>query len=461
MKNFRRETPSRVSNATAYVTPLVLFIAVAAHVLLLAAPASAQPSPAPTPPQDKPAVTPAPPVVAPPAGEVRALWVVRTTLTSKDKIKEMVERAAAGGFNTLIVQVRGRGDAYYRSQWEPRAVTLKEQPADFDPLAHTIKEARRKKLKVHAWVNTNLLANLDELPQEPAHVYNAHPEWLAVPRAVAAELYSLPPTDPRYRASIVEWSKANRAELEGVYVAPARPEVREHVYSIWMDLLARYEVDGLHFDYVRFASPDFDYSRASLERFRAWLDPHLGAEERRLLDRALQSDPLAAADSYRERFADFQREQVTALVERIFHGVKKRRPGTIVSAAVFANDENARARRFQDWRRWLALGLLDVVCPMAYSTDTEVFRKQIEVARAAANASGKRVWAGIGAYRVTPESAVEKINAARAAGADGVILFSYDSATKAGPLNPSGDYLERVRRAAFDPPPRVEGAREP
>jgi len=367
----------------------------------------------------------------------------------------MVQSAKDNGFNTLIVQVRGRGDAYYRSQWEPRAVTLKEQSTDFDPLAHTIKEARRKKLKVHAWVNTNLLANLDELPQEPAHVYNAHPEWLAVPRAVAAELYSMPPTDPRYRASIVEWSKANRSELEGVYVAPARPEVREHVYSIWMDLLARYEVDGLHFDYVRFASPDFDYSRASLERFRAWLDPHLSAEERRLLDRALKSDPLAAADSYRERFADFQREQVTALVERIFHGVKKRRPGTIVSAAVFANDENARERRFQDWRRWLAQGLLDVVCPMAYSTDTEVFRKQIEVARAAANASGKRVWAGIGAYRVTPESAVEKINAARAAGADGVILFSYDATTKTGPLNPAGDYLERVRRAAFDAPPRA------
>lgn len=395
------------------------------------------------------------PTAPPPPDEVRALWVVRTTLTSKDKIKEMVERAAANGFNTLIVQVRGRGDAYYRSQWEPRAVALKEQSSDFDPLAYTLKEAHRKKLKVHAWVNTNLLANLDELPQEPGHVYNAHPEWLAVPRPVAAELYSMSPTDARYRASIVEWSKANRAELEGVYVSPARPEVREHIYSIWMDLLARYDVDGLHFDYVRFASPDFDYSRASLERFRAWLDPHLSAAERRLLDQALKSDPLAAANAYQERFADFQREQVTTLVERIFHGVKKRRPHTVVSAAVFANDENAHARRFQDWRRWLAQGLLDVVCPMAYSTDTEVFRKQIEVARAAAAPAGKRVWAGIGAYRITAESTVEKINAARAAGADGVILFSYDSATKPGPLNPEGDYLERVRRAAFDSPPRA------
>ena len=395
---------------------------------------------------------PAPARVAPPAGEVRALWVVRTTLTSKEKIRAMVEAARRSGFNNLVVQVRGRGDAYYRPRWEPRAAALKDQSKDFDPLAFTLREARREGLKVHAWVNTNLLANLDELPAEPEHVYNARPDWLAVPRPVAAELYAMSPTDPRYRARVVEWSKANRAELEGVYTAPAHPAVREHVYSIWMDLLERYDLDGLHFDYVRFASPDFDYSRASLERFRAWLEPRLSPPERRLIDAALKSDPLAATDAYREQFADFQREQVTSLVERIYYGVKKRRPAAVVSAAVFANDENAHARRFQDWRRWLAMGVLDVVCPMAYTPDTETFRKQIEVARAAANVSGRRVWAGIGAYRIPAESTVEKIDAARAVGANGIILFSYDSTLNKGELNPAGDYLERVRRAAFDPP---------
>ena len=394
--------------------------------------------------------TPTPARAAPPAGEVRALWVVRTTLTSPDKIKKMVESARDNGFNNLIVQVRGRGDAYYRSRWEPRAAALKDQKPEFDPLALTIKEAHRKGLKVHAWVNTNLLANLDELPAEPEHVYNAHPEWLAVPRAVAAELYTTAPSDPRYRARIVEWSKANRGELEGIYTAPAHPAVREHVYSIWMDLLERYDLDGLHFDYVRFASPDFDYSRASLERFRAWLEPRLSPAERRLLDGALKADPLAAAEAYREQFADFQREQVTTLVERIYYGVKKRRPSAVVSAAVFANDENAYARRFQDWRRWLAMGILDVVCPMAYTPDTETFRKQIAVASAAAKAAGRRVWAGIGAYRIPADSTVEKIDAARALGADGIILFSYDFTTNKGELNPAGDYLERVRRAAFD-----------
>ncbi|MEP6911605.1 MAG: family 10 glycosylhydrolase [bacterium] len=384
------------------------------------------------------------------AAEVRALWVVRTTLTSPEKIRTMVQSAKDNGFNTLIVQVRGRGDSYYHSRWEPRAVELKDQPPEFDPLAVTLAEAKLRGLKVHAWLNTSLLANLDALPTDPKHVYNRHPEWLAVPRPVAAELYKMSPRDPRYRARIVEWSKANRGELEGVYTGPANAKVREHIYKIWMDVLKNYEVDGLHFDYIRLASPDFDYSRTSLEKFRKWLDPKLSIEERSQLKQSSKQNPLAAAETYQEKFGEFQREQITMLVERIYHAVKKQKPQVTVSAAVFANHENAYTRRFQDWRRWLSMGILDVVCPMAYSTDTAVFQKQIEIATTSAHAAGKRVWAGIGAYRIPSESTVEKINAARTLGSEGIILFSYDFTIRPSALNPDGDYLGRVRRSAFD-----------
>jgi len=306
-------------------------------------------------------------------------------------------------------------------------------------------------LKVHAWLNTSLLANLDALPADPKHVYNKHPEWLAVPRPVAAELYNLSPDDPRYRTRIVEWSKANRAELEGVYTGPANPRVREHIYRMWMDILEKYAVDGLHFDYVRFASPDFDYSRTSLKNFRKWLDPQLSASERSALKKALKENHLAGPEMYAQKFADFQREQVTTLVSRIYHAVKKRRPEVTVSAAVFANDENAYTRRFQDWRRWLRLGILDVACLMAYTPDTAIFQKQIEVAVSIAHPASRHVWAGIGAYRIPVESTVEKINTSRTIGADGIILFSYDFTATPSALNPEGDYLERVRRAAFVP----------
>lgn len=387
---------------------------------------------------------------APAAGnEVRALWVVRTTLTSPEKIRTMVGAAADNGFNTLIVQVRGRGDAYYKSRVEPRAIELKDQPADFDPLATTLQEAHKRGLKVHAWLNTSLLANLDALPTDPNHVYNKHPEWLAVPKPVAAELYKMSPTNPVYRQRIVEWSKANRAELEGVYTGPANSKVRDHIYKIWMDILAHYPVDGVHFDYVRLASPDFDYSRTSIENFNRWLLPQLDPDQRKQLKQAIKENPLASTDLHATKFADFQRAQITTLVDRIYHAVKKRKPDVIVSAAVFANDENAYTRRFQDWRRWMQMGILDVACPMAYSTDTAIFQKQIEVAAKTAHTAKRQVWAGIGAYRIPVESTVEKIGVARNLQADGFILFSYDFTARPSELNPGGIYLERVRRSAF------------
>ena len=95
------------------------------------------------------------------------------------------------------------------------------------------------------------------------------------------------------------------------------------------------------------------------------------------------------------------------------------------------------------------MGILDVACPMAYSTDTAVFKKQIEVATSTAHAANRRVWAGIGAYRIPSESAVEKINVARALNTQGFILFSYDFTARPSELNPDGAYLERVRKAAF------------
>ncbi|HEU5133011.1 MAG TPA: family 10 glycosylhydrolase, partial [Pyrinomonadaceae bacterium] len=333
--------------------------------------------------------------------------------------------------------------------FEPRTIDLKDQPSLFDPLALTLTEAHKRGLKVHAWINTNLLANLDALPVQPDHVYNKHPEWLAVPKPVAAELYNMSPRDAAYRQKIVEWSKANRGELEGVYTGPANPKVRDHIYNIWMDVLKHYPVDGLHFDYVRFASPDFDYSRMSLEKFRKWLEPQLNADQRKQLKEALRTNPLAAPEMFATHFADFQRAQVTTLVERIYRAVKKRKPEALVSASVFANDENAYTRRFQDWRRWLQMGILDVACPMAYSTDTAVFQKQIEVATTTARNAKRQVWAGIGAYRIPSESAVEKINVARTLKAEGFILFSYDFTARPSELNPDGAYLQRVRRAAF------------
>jgi uncharacterized lipoprotein YddW (UPF0748 family) len=353
----------------------------------------------------------------------------------------MVNRAVDGGFNTLIVQVRGRGDAYYQSRWEPRAETLVEQKESFDPLALVITEAHRARLTVHAWLNTALVANMDELPKAQRHAVYEHPEWLMVPRTLAAKLYNTDPRDPKYLADIVNYSKGDRSQLEGLYLSPAHPAVREHLYSIWMDVLEKYDVDGLHFDYVRYPSAGFDYSRTSLENFRAGVEKTLGEGERKVLASVAERDPLVYVNAFPERYAQFQRDHVTEMVERIHYGVKKRKPQVAISAAVFANDDDAFNSRFQDWKLWLRRGLIDTACPMAYTPDTETFRKQISVAVGAAN--GRQVWAGIGAYRIQPESTVEKIRVARELGAQGFVLFSYDALVR----DPKVNYIDQIKHA--------------
>src|SRR5262249_50683760 len=110
--------------------------------------------------------------------EVRALWVVRTTLTSPGAVATMVSSAKGSGFNALLVQVRGRGDAYFQGGVEPRPAPLLSQPS-FDPLAETIARAHEAGLQVHAWVNVNLVAGL-EVPAAREHVVYRHPEWLMV-----------------------------------------------------------------------------------------------------------------------------------------------------------------------------------------------------------------------------------------------------------------------------------------
>ena len=102
------------------------------------------------------------------------------------------------------------------------------------------------------------------------------------------------------------------------------------------------------------------------------------------------------------------------------------------------------AHRLQDWRGWLRAGLVDVVCPMAYTTDSAVFAAQIAAAREIAGVHG--LWAGIGAYRLSSPQIVEHVRTARRLGVGGVILFSYDSL--ADPAR-GPNYLSQVGRAAF------------
>ena len=380
------------------------------------------------------------------ADEVRAVWVVRQSLSSPAAVREVVEGAAAGGFNTLIVQVRGRGDAMYRSALEPRPEFMSGQP-DFDPLQLVLQEARARGMAVHAWVNAYLVWGPVDPPLHSGHLVNTHPEWLAVPYALGRELYHVDPHDPAYVRRLTDYSAANIEVVEGLYTSPSHPGVQERLHAVWMELAAGYDLDGIHHDYIRYATSAFDYSRTTLERFEAWVKPRIAAHRHDALLAAAQDDPYAFAEALPDQWDRFRGDSVSDLVRRVYADVKHRNPDLMVTAAVLPEWRGAARWRFQEWTSWLAEGTLDVAVPMAYTADAEEFHGWVDSALAAAGAP-ERVWAGVGAYLNPVDRTVAQIDQARAIGVSGIVVFSYDKPSEAPPPDGAAA-LQRIGVEAF------------
>jgi uncharacterized lipoprotein YddW (UPF0748 family) len=357
--------------------------------------------------------------------EMRALWVLRTSLTSPERITALVRQARENGFNTLLVQVRGRGDAYYRHGLEPTPPDLARQPATFDPLTTVIEAARDAGIRVHAWININLVASATALPIARDHLVHRHPEWLMVPRDIAQSLAVVPVTSPAYLGKLARWTRQESADVEGLYTSPIVPAAAAHLEGIVGDIATRYPLDGIHFDYARYPTDRFDYSRAAIEQFRAVLRPRITAERRAVLDADARVDLFAYPDAFPAEWRSFRVARLTELMRKLQRVVKTHRPGAVVSVAAAPERSEALARRLQDWGAWLADGVVDAVAPMAYTQEPARFAGQIAAARA--TAGSRAVWAGIGAYRLSPQETIANIRTARRLGAEGIVLFSYDS----------------------------------
>ncbi|MEX2272945.1 MAG: family 10 glycosylhydrolase, partial [Vicinamibacterales bacterium] len=376
--------------------------------------------------------------------EVRGLWVVRTSLTSPASVLKMVAAADNAGINALFVQVRGRGDAYYASALEPRGALLANQPKAFDPLALVIREAHARGIAVHAWVNVGLVADAPRLPAAATHIVRQHPEWLMVPRELAAVAARTRPRDPSFVSALARWTRANIAKVEGLYVSPIPRAAREHAASLARDLTRRYAVDGLHLDYVRYPHDGFDYSAAALAEFRAAIGADLEPAALAALDARARTAPALFTDRFPQRWNAFRRERVTAVVAAMASAARQERPGIIISAAVVPDPAAALAGKLQDWPAWASRGIVDALCPMAYAEDRGTFTAQVDAVH---NAAGRvPVWTGIGAYRLTAIETASRIREAREAGSAGVVLFSYDSVSSG---RAGHRYLTDVARAAF------------
>lgn len=269
--------------------------------------------------------------------EYRALWVdaFNAGFKSTNEVRTLVAEARAGRFNTLMVEVRKRGDAYYDSRFEPRAADI---PSGFDPLACLIAEAHQgtPRLEVHAWIVTYPIWNrATSSPAQLNHPFNLHPDWLG--RNVSGETF----------------------DGSNFTFDPGHPEVQRHTFNVGMDLIARYDIDALQLDYVRFPGNSWGYNPVSVERFN------------QRFGRAGTPGP----DD--ETWKQFRRDQVTALVRKLYLNAMAIRPGVKITAATIASTPSAQtladwpatsayANVLQDWRAWMEEGILDLNLPMAY-----------------------------------------------------------------------------------------------
>jgi uncharacterized lipoprotein YddW (UPF0748 family) len=335
------------------------------------------------------------------SGAVEFLWVLRNSLVDSTDVPRLVERAKAMHVRGLLVQVVGRGDAWYRSDLLPYPEPIREPGRD--PLGELLPLAHAAGLEVHAWVNCCLVWSAPRLPRDPRHVVNAHPEWVARLR------------DGRAMTRLGERER-ERLRVEGVFLSPGHPGVREHLANVVREIVTRYPVDGIHLDYIRQPSVAIGYDPTTRAQF-ALLH---GADPA-----AFGLLPWAERARMDSLWGAFQEEQVTAIVRAVRDTLNAVRPGITLSAAVLADTLGARRTNRQAWSAWLRDGLLDRAFAMCYAPPVQTVLGQL--AAMSAQVGTARVVPGIAVYNTPPSTAAAKIKGARALGFPAIALYSYDS----------------------------------
>jgi hypothetical protein len=143
--------------------------------------------------------------------------------------------------NAVVFQVRSRGDVMYPSQFEPYASSITGKlggKPDYDPLKFAVDEAHNYGLEFHAWWNVCKVADGDNPPplSSPAHIALTHPEWLK------------------------RWKNKNGNAGGSVewWLDIGYPQVRSRLIDVAMELVEKYDIDAVNFDYLRYPGPEFD-----------------------------------------------------------------------------------------------------------------------------------------------------------------------------------------------------------
>ena len=362
--------------------------------------------------------------VSPKNTEYRAIWadLWNQGFLTPEQARQFVQTARQGNFNAVIVQVRKVGDAAYNSRIEPRSSNIKD--SSYDPLKYIIDLAHdtsggKKRLEVHAWVvvyRVHKGSAKSGLPRSP-HILGKHPEWAS--KNLAGELF-------------VENS---------VCLDPGVPGVTDYNISVFEDIVSRYDVDGINFDYIRYQARGWGYNAIALQRFR------------KLYNR---KDTPNARDP---QWLEFQREQVTHFLRKAYIRLTAIKPNLKVSVCTIGWGDipggdftrtDAYAGGVQDWNEWQRLQILDVNFRMGYKNQSNPKHKSqfINWTRFSLGHQYFRLSPiGLGAYLNSTEGTLSQIDYARQNGADGFGYYCYNEPAKN--TKPTSSYYQAFAKKAF------------
>ncbi len=328
------------------------------------------------------------------ADEIRALWITRWDYHSPEEVCTIIDNATSSGFNLLLFQCRGNATVFYHSDIEPWAWELtSSNPATtgkdpgWDPLQTAIEYAHKKGIELHAYMNVypGWRGTIPPPPDVP-QLYNTHPDWLSVK------------------------SNGTTVTLNSGYMplSPGIPAVQDYLFNVYMEVVDRYAVDGIHLDYIRYFGSNYSWDTVSLRRFA-------------------EATGGGTPETKPAEWSQWRRDQVTALVRRIYYGAHSRRPDITVSAATWPYYTSGRDTYFQDAYAWMSEGILDVSFKMTYFTSVNTLRQHST--DAIEHRGIRQVVPAVGVHRFSSNVALalEQTNLIRSLGADGVVFFAYSS----------------------------------
>lgn len=335
--------------------------------------------------------------------EMRAVYIAMWTLNSQSECQKAVADILASNINAVFVQVRGRGDAYYfpnreddtYPNQEPRSLLYPISPTGFDPLQYLIDRFHNADppVEVHAWCTTYNCWNRSSPPSSPNHVLNLHPEWV---------------TNKKDGASYIDASD--------IPLDPGIPDVQDYIYNVFMDIVRNYDVDGIHFDYIRLLNADSGYNPMAKAKFKA--------------ETGWDFDTDNSKGQLEEVYEAWRRDQLARLVQRVHDRTMLEKPRADVSTFLvhFTDPVENLAQGF-NW--WAAHKAVDALHPSCYSDSVSGNRSNWNTAINRLKENGDEytvpVVAAIGEYLLTSTELVQTVNELRANSRkpDGFNFFRY------------------------------------